>query len=279
MSERMAQPKRTKILHSVGFYILAVVILLLVLFPLLWMLTASFKTNAQILNVKKMFSFEPTLKNYINVFVKYNFKNPILNSFIISFVSTILALILGLPAAYSIGRSQMHLFSGIILMIRIIPAISFLVPWYIMFSKLGLTGTYTALILCHLIVSLPLIIWIMIPYFETLPKELEQSAWIDGCSNCGSFLRIMLPLSAPGILTCGILAFIFSWNNFMFALILSSSKTLTLPLAIYQFISYSNVDWGGIMAASVVITMPIIIISFFLQRYIITGLTAGAVKG
>ncbi len=279
MVERVAQSKRSKLYGSVGFYALVALILLVVLFPLLWMLMASFKTNAQILNVKKMFSFEPTLKNYINVFVKYNFKMPIFNSFLISFVSTVLALLLGLPAAYSIGRSKMRFFSGIILMIRIIPAISFLVPWYIMFSKLGLTGTYSALILCHLIISLPLIIWIMIPYFETLPRELEQSAWIDGCSNFGAFIRIMLPLSAPGVLTCAILAFIFSWNNFMFALILSSSKTLTLPLAIYQFISYSNVDWGGIMAASVVITLPIIIISFFLQRYIITGLTAGAVKG
>ena len=277
--ERVAQSKRRKTHGRIGFYALIALILLVVLFPLLWMLIASFKINAEILNVKRMFSFNPTLKNYMNVFVKYNFKQPIMNSFIISFVSTALALVMGLPAAYSIGRGRMHVFSGIILMIRIIPAISFLVPWYLMFSKLGLSGTYTALILCHLIVSLPLIIWIMIPYFETLPKELEQSAWIDGCSNFGSFMRIMLPLSAPGILTCGILAFIFSWNNFMFALILSSTRTLTLPLAIYQFISYSNVDWGGIMASSVVITLPIIIISFFLQRYIITGLTAGAVKG
>lgn len=279
MNEHIVKSAARKRIGSVAFYLFVLITLLFVLFPLIWMLLASFKTNAQILNVKKMFDFTPTLKNYMNVFVKYNFRSPIWNSFIISFVSTALALVLGLPAAYSIGRNKMHLFSGVILMIRIIPAISFLVPWYIMFSKLKLTGTYTSLILCHLIISLPLIIWIMIPYFETLPKELEQSAWIDGCSNFGSFMRIMLPLSAPGVLTCGILAFIFSWNNFMFALILSSSRTLTLPLAIYQFISYSNVDWGGIMAASVVITMPIIVISFFLQRYIITGLTAGAVKG
>jgi len=274
-----AQSRAKSLRNRILFYALVVAILVGVLFPLCWMLLASFKTNAQILNVKKMFDFAPTLKNFYNVFVKYNFKAPILNSFIISFVSTLIALAMGLPASYSIAREKMHFFSGIILMIRIIPAISFLVPWYTMFSKLHLTGTYTALILCHLIVSLPLIIWIMIPYFETLPKELEQSAWVDGCSKFGAFTRIMLPLASPGILTCGILAFIFSWNNFMFALILSSTKTLTLPLAIYQFISYSNVDWGGIMAASVVITLPIIFISFFLQRYIIAGLTAGAVKG
>ena len=194
-------------------------------------------------------------------------------------VSTVLSLILGLPAAYSIAREKQHLFSGIILMIRIVPAVSFLVPWYILFTNLHLSGTYLSLIICHLIVSLPLIVWIMIPYYETLPQELEQSAYIDGASRFGTFIRIMLPLSTPGILTSGILAFIFSWNNFTFALVLCSSNTTTLPIAIYQFIAYSNVDWGGIMCASVVITLPIIIISFFLQRYIITGLTAGAVKG
>lgn len=129
------------------------------------------------------------------------------------------------------------------------------------------------MIICHLIVSLPTIIWIMIPYFESIPRDLEMAAKIDGASNMGTFCKVMMPLATPGILTAGILAFIFSWNNFMFALILCSNKTTTLPIAIYQFISYSNVNWGGI------ITLPIIIISFFLQRYIITGLTAGAVKG
>lgn len=173
----------------------------------------------------------------------------------------------------------MHVSSGIILMIRIVPAVSFLVPWFLLFSKLHLTGTYLSLIICHLIVSLPTVIWIMIPYFETIPKELEESAYIDGCSKLGAFNRILLPLAVPGILTSAILSFVFSWNNFMFALILCSTKTMTLPMAIYQFISYSNVDWGGIMAASVVITLPIIIISLFLQRYVVAGLTGGAVKG
>ena len=186
---------------------------------------------------------------------------------------------LGLPCAYAIGRAKMHFFSGIILMIRIVPAISFLVPWYLLFTKLGLTGTYTSLIICHFIVSLPTIIWIMIPYFETIPKALEESAKIDGASNFKAFISIMIPLAKPGIFTSGILAFINSWNNFMFAQILCSSRTTTLPIAIYQFISYANINWGGIMAASVIITLPIILISFLLQRHVITGLTAGAVKG
>ncbi len=279
MLDHVAVSKRKRIIQTTLFYLLVIIMLTIVLFPFFWMILASFKINADILNIEKLFSFVPTFKNYISVFIDYNFVKPLVNSFIISFVSTMLALLLGLPAAYAIGRHRMRLFSGIILMIRIIPAISFLVPWYLLFTKLKLTGTYTSLIICHLIVSLPTIIWIMIPYFESIPRDLEMAAKIDGASNMGTFCKVMMPLATPGILTAGILAFIFSWNNFMFALILCSNKTTTLPIAIYQFISYSNVNWGGIMAASVIITLPIIIISFFLQRYIITGLTAGAVKG
>lgn len=279
MPEIRVGSKRKRLVKNVLFYLSVVLILFVLLFPFVWMILASFKKNADILNVEKMINFVPTVKNYISVFVDYDFWKPLKNSAIISVTSTALALLLGLPCAYAIGRARLHVFSGIILTIRIIPAISFLVPWYLLFTKLGLTGTYTSLIICHLIVSLPTIIWIMIPYFETIPKELEESAKVDGSSNINSFLKIMLPLAVPGILTSGILAFVNSWNNFLFALTLSSSRTTTLPIAIYQFISYSNVNWGGIMAASVIITAPIIVISFFLQRYIITGMTAGAVKG
>lgn len=279
MPEIRVGSKRKRLVKNILFYLSVVLILFALLFPFVWMVLASFKINADILNVDKMFDFVPTVKNYISVFVDYDFFKPLKNSAIISVTSTALALLLGLPCAYAIGRAKMHLFSGIILMIRIIPAISFLVPWYLLFTKLRLTGTYTSMIVCHLIVSLPTIIWIMIPYFETIPRELEESAKVDGSSNMNTFLKIMLPLAVPGILTSGILAFVNSWNNFLFALTLSSSRTTTLPIAIYQFISYSNVNWGGIMAASVIITLPIIVISFFLQRYIITGMTAGAVKG
>jgi multiple sugar transport system permease protein len=268
-----------KKVRKTAFYAALAIILICVLFPIVWMFLASFKSNVDILNTKKLFRFVPSLDNYREVFVTYNFLRPVKNSFIVSFFSTLIALFLSLPAAYVVARERQHLASGIILVIRIIPAITFLVPWYIIFNRMNLSGTYTSLILCHLIISLPLITWIMIPYYETIPIELEQSAWIDGCSRMGTFSRIMLPLSAPGILTAAILAFVFSWNNFLFALILCSSKTITMPIAIYQFIGYAEIHWDYMMAASVIITFPIIIISLFLQRYVVTGLTAGAVKG
>ena len=268
-----------RILGSVLFYTFLVIILVCLLFPILWMFLASFKHNVDILNTDKLFIFKPSLENYVEVFVTYDFLKPIKNSFIVGSLSTLIALLLSLPAAYIVAREKQHVVSGIILVIRIIPAITFLVPWYIIFNKIHLSGTYAALIICHLIISLPLITWIMIPYYETIPLELEESAWIDGCSRMGTFSRIMLPLSTPGILTAAILAIVFSWNNFLFALILCSSNTTTLPIAIFQFIGYAEIHWDYMMAASVIITLPIIIISLFLQRYVVTGLTAGAVKG
>lgn len=271
--------KTNKILSKSLFYIILTIILIITAFPFIWMVLASFKSMVDLLNTDKMFIFTPTFQNYIDVFSKYDFLRPILNSLLIGVVSTILSLIMGLPTAYSIAREKQTLFSGIILIIRIIPAISFLVPWYIIFNKLHLTGTYTALILAHLLVSLPLIIWIMIPYYEQMPRELEQAAWVDGCSRLGTFIKIMLPLSTPGILTSAILAFIFSWNNFIFALVLSTNETKTLPTAVFNFISYTEINWSSLMAAAVLITLPILIISMALQRYVIAGLTAGAVKG
>ncbi|TCL74113.1 carbohydrate ABC transporter membrane protein 2 (CUT1 family) [Hydrogenispora ethanolica] len=272
--------KNRKIAFEVTRHILIYLILLVVLFPLIWMVLASFKTQVQIMSVdQNPFQFTPTFKNYVAVFSEYNFLGPIKNSFIIAFLSILYALILGLPAAYAIARFQQKLFGLIILVVRIIPGITFLVPWYILFTQIGLVDTYTALILTHMLVALPFVIWIMIPYFESLPRELEEAAWVDGSSRVGTFFRIILPLSGPGIITSSILSFIFSWNNFMFSLILSGTNTKTLPIAVFSFVSYSQINWGGLMAAAVVITAPILIISLFLQRYIIKGLTAGAVKG
>lgn len=277
MKNRHIKPK--KLCLKTIFWLIVILVMFVNLIPILWMGSASLKTIVDIMNPKKLLVFTPTVKNYIEVFTKYSFAKPIINSLIVSTVSTALACVFGLPAAYSIARYNQKKLSLIILAVRIIPAITFLVPWYIIFSKLKMTGTFTALIMANLLVSLPLIIWIVTPYFSSIPRELEEAAFIDGSSVCNSFLKIMLPLSAPGIFTAAILAFIYSWNNFLFALILSSSSTKTLPMAVFNFISYTSVNWGGLMAAAVVITGPVIVISIALQKYVVSGLTAGAVKG
>lgn len=266
-------------LASLLFYAGLALILLIVCFPFIWMVLASFKTQVQIMSMDKLFVFEPIASNYMTVFNDYEFVKPIANSLIVGVASTLLAILLGLPAAYSISRYKQTMLGLVILMVRFIPGITFLIPWYVIFSKLGLVDTHFALALSHLLINLPFIIWIMIPYFDSLPKELEEAAIVDGSSILGLFLRIIVPLSVPGIITASLLSFIFSWNNLVFSMALAGGDTQTLPLAIFNFISYAAIDWGALMAAAVLITVPILVISLLTQRFIIQGLTAGAVKG
>lgn len=271
--------KTKRKLERILFYIVLAPILFMVAFPFVYMVLSSLKNNVDIFNPAKTFHFIPTIKNYIAVFNRYNFGRPLLNTIWISASSTFFSLILGVPAAYSIARYKQRTFSTAILAIRVIPGIAFLVPWYLIFTKLGLSGSYTSLILCQMLISLPYIVWIMIPTFEALPRELEESAKVDGCITISAFFRIMLPVSLPGLITATILVFISAWNNFLFGMILGSATTKPLAVAILGFISNNDVNWGGLMAACCVITFPVIVITLILQKYIIAGLTAGAVKG
>lgn len=271
--------KQMKTISTILFYILLIVILAVMLFPFVWMLLASFKTQVQIMSTNQLFFFQPITDNYKTVFNQYEFIKPIMNSLIIGVSSTLLSLLLGLPAAYSISRYKQNLLGVVILMVRFIPGITFLIPWFLIFSNLGLVDTHFALSLSHLLINLPFVIWIMIPYFDSLPRELEEAAIVDGSTILGLFVRIIIPLSVPGIITASLLSFIFSWNNLVFSMALAGGNTVTLPLAIFNFISYALIDWGALMAAAVIITIPILIISLITQRFIIQGLTAGAVKG
>ncbi|MEU4677637.1 carbohydrate ABC transporter permease [Micromonospora sp. NPDC023737] len=257
---------------------LAVVVIGL-LAPLLWMITASLKTNVDIYDTGKAFAFSPTLDNYANVLQRANYVQFIGNSLWVAFAATVLSLILGVPAAYSMSRFNMRRSALVVLMARVIPGVSLLVPWYYVFSNLRMVGGFSVLILSHMFVSLPLIVYIMMGYFDGLPTELEEAALVDGLTHIGAFRRITMPLSVPGIATAGILSFIFSWNNFMFALVLSGADTKTLPVAIFDFVGYASIDWGGLMAAATVVTLPIMVIALFVQKYVVSGLTAGATKG
>jgi multiple sugar transport system permease protein len=275
-----AQQRRLhRALLSALRYAAIAIVLFIFLMPFLWMLLSSFKTQVDITNTRNIFNFTPTLENYQNVFQQYEFLRYLLNSFAVAALSTLFSLILGLPAAYAIARFRLQWLGVILLTARIVPGITFLIPWFIIFSRLGLIGTLVPLVLSHMLVGLPFIAWIMIAFYEELPIELEESAKIDGATPIGAFLRVALPLSMPGVITSAIVAFIFSWNNFMFSLVLADDKTRTLPIAIFNFLTYASVDWGGLMAAAVVITLPVLIITLFVQRYIVRGLTAGATKG
>jgi len=288
MSTRLAiaptQVLRTKLPLTFGGFARFLAIVAMILFfigPIAWMVMASLKFNVQIYDSSQAFIFTPTLANYDTVFnpSRGNYIQFIWNSFFVASVATGLSLILAVPAAYSMSRFVMGKSATLVLLARIIPGVSLLVPWYFIFAQLRVTGGYLPLVLAHMFVSLPLILYIMMSFFQQLPEELEESGQVDGLTAIGAFLRISLPLSIPGIATATILSFIFSWNNFMFALVLSGPRTKTLPVAVFDFIGYASIDWGALMAASVVVTTPIMLIALFTQRYIVTGLTAGATKG
>ena len=262
-----------------GYAVLLAIVLLAFLAPFVWMILNSLKTPLQISQTPPDLVFTPTLANYANVFGSQDFLTYMRNSALVAGGSTLFALALGLPAAYSIARYRQRTLSTAILVARIVPGITFLIPWFILFRQLHLVDTFLALILTHMLVGLPFIVWVMIPFFEAIPRELDEAARVDGCSIPSAFARVILPLSGPGVFSASILAFIFSWNNFMFSIVLATNSTKTLPVAIYNFISYAQIDWGGLMAAAVVITVPVLVLALVTQRFIVRGLTAGAIKG
>lgn len=271
----MRQSRTQKTIYA----LLNLIVLFVFLFPFLWMLSASFKTQIQVLSPDYLFAFTPTIKNYVAVFTKYDYLQFIWNTFLIAALSTFGSLFLGLPAAYGVAKYKMPVFGFTVLVAKIIPGITYLVPWYILFNKMHLIDTFLGMILAHMVIGLPFIMWVMIPFFEEFPKEVEESAWIDGSSKLRTFYQMVLPISMPGIITSSLLSFIFSWNNFMFSLVLAGEKTKTLPLAIFNFMSNTSINWGALMAAACIITLPVIIIAVVAQKYVVSGLSAGAVKG
>jgi len=276
---RPGRPRRWRRWLSGGLLYAGVALVILpFMFIFLWMLLSSLKTNVQQTAWPPLLIFKPTLGNYPLVFQRVPFVSYAVNSVVVSVSATVLGLILGLPAAYSIARWKQSRLAIAILTSRMVPWISFLLPWYLLFTRAGMIDTYAALILTHLIITMPMTIWLMIAFFEDLPRELEDAALIDGCSRLGVFLRVCLPLASPGIVASAILCLIYSWNNFIFALILAGRKTMTLPVAVYSFMSYNEVNWGGITAAATLIVLPVLVLTFGIQRYLIKGLALGGVK-
>lgn len=247
--------------------------------PVVWMIAAALKTNVQVTDPTVGLIFSPTLDNFRNILADGEILRSMGNSLIVGLASTAFSVVIAVPAAWAVGRFSMQRTGSVVLVARIVPAVSLLVPWYYLFAQVGLVGTYTVLILSHMFVSVPLILWIMIGFFEGLPVELEEAARTDGLTAFGAFWRIALPLAAPGTATASVLAFIFSWNNFMFALILADENTKTMPVTLFSFISYASTDWGGLMAAAALMTVPVVLAAVFGQKYLVAGLTAGATKG
>jgi multiple sugar transport system permease protein len=269
----------TKRLKALFIWVTIIIILVAFLFPIYWMVLSSLKTQIENLSYPPSFFFEPTTKNYEVIFVRENYLKYIQNSVIVALGSVIFSLLLGIPAAYSIVHFNQRRVALFLLLGRILPGVSVLIPWFVVYARLKLIDTYIGVIMAHMIQVFPLVTWLMITYFSEIPSSLHDQGMIDGCSIYGILQKIILPLSTPGLATAAILAFIFSWNNFMFSLVFAQSQTMTLPIAAYKFIGYGEIDWGGITAAATVITLPVMVLGLVIQRWVVQGLTLGALKG
>jgi multiple sugar transport system permease protein len=256
-------------------------VLFVLLLPFLWLLQMSFKSNDLILQFPPPLIFKPTLENYTSLW-QSAFSASFVNSLLSASFSTGFALLLGVPAAYALskwaGRGRQAL-SFAILVTRMAPPIAFTIPFFLFYRWIGLLDTIIGLVLVYSSFNLPLVIWMMQPFFETVPVSLEEAALVDGAPIRTVFLRIALPMVAPGIAATAILSFLYAWNDFFFALILTRTNARTAPVAVVNFMNYEGWEWGKIAAGGSLVMAPVLIFSLAVRRYLVSGLTAGAVKG
>lgn len=246
----------------------------------LWMLSLSLKNELDNTAWPPVFiPRPPTLANFIDVFEKNDFLTYTINSVIVSFSATGLALLFGVPAAYGIAKSKATKAAALILIARVTPGLSYLIPLFLMFQWLGLIGTLVPLVITHLVITVPIVVWVMIGFFEGLPGELEEAALMDGATIWQAFVFVAMPLARPGITVAMILAFIFSWNNFIFGVVLAGRSTRTLPVAVYNVLTFEQISWGPLAAAALIVTAPVLLLTLLMQKEIVAGLTAGGVKG
>jgi multiple sugar transport system permease protein len=246
----------------------------------LWMLSLSLKNEVDNMSFVPVFiPNPPTLNNFIEVFERNDFLTYTINSVIVSFGATGLALLMGVPAGFGIAKAKAHRVAALIMIARVTPGLSYLIPLFLMFQWIGLTGSLAPLVITHLVITVPIVVWVMIGFFEGLPPDLEEAALVDGATIWQAFYHIAMPLARPGIVVAMILAFIFSWNNFIFGVVLAGRATRTLPVAVYNVISFEQVSWGPLAAAALLVTLPVLLLTLLMQKEIVAGLTAGGVKG
>lgn len=260
------------------------VFLIVVIFPFYWQVVTSFKDPRDIsLMPTELWPSRFSLEFFESVFVNHNFAMYLKNSIVVAVGAMAITILLAFPAAYAFSRINFKFkkfVKNFILLSNMFPIIAIVTPMFIIFKNLKLINTYAGLIVPSVIITLPMAIWTLIAFIEKLPYELEEAAQVDGCNLFQSIIRIILPLTAPGLFTTAIIAFITAWNEFMFALILVTRDEMrTVPVAISMFPGQFTVPWGDMAAASIVATVPIVIVVLICQKKIVAGLTSGAVKG
>ncbi len=277
-----------RMLVKIPFWLLIAVIFVYALFPFYWAIRSAFTPEAQLFATPlKYFPSHPTLANFRGALSASFFQDALINSTIVAGSVTLLSLVIGSLAAYALGRFRFRGRAGVLylmLSMTIFPQIAILGALYTMINSFHLYDKLGALILSYLIFTLPFTVWVLTSFMRALPGDLEEAAYVDGATPLQVFYKVLLPLIAPGLVTTGLLAFIAAWNEYLYALsFIQSPGHYTVPLAITSFVSPSGsafqVPWGQIMAATVIVTLPLITATLVLQRRILAGLTAGAVKG
>jgi multiple sugar transport system permease protein len=281
-----------KTLHVILLSILVLLVLIFIYLPVAWLVISSISTRSELLSTPiHWIPQQPTLQNYINIIfpaqgtseVAKTFRITLWNSLLVASSVTVIALVFGSLASYALVRLRFPFQRSMLIGIlgtRMIPEISLVIPLYLFATRFGLFNSPSILIITYLSFALPFAIWLMAAFFDTIPVELEDAARIDGCNRIETLWKIIMPISAPGLVSTGLFVFLTAWDEFFFALILTSTiNAKTVPVAIAEFTGRYVVDVGGMMTGGVLAAIPPVLLSLIFQRYIVSGLTAGAVKG
>jgi multiple sugar transport system permease protein len=262
-------------------HVLVFALVIAIMFPFLWLLIMSVKPKADMFAWPPKLFFKPTLEHYVGLW-SGDFPKSFVNSLITSVGSTLIAMVMGVPAAYALSRMPAktgNRMSLLILASRMAPPIAFTIPYFLVYRYIHLLDTRIGLILIYLTFNLSLVIWLMRSFFDQIPRSLEEASWIDGAGYWQSFVRIILPMTGPGLAATAILCFLYSWNDFFFALILTRTEATTAPVAVVNFMNYEGWEWGKIAAGGTMVMLPVLIFSIIVRKFLISGMSAGAVKG
>jgi len=273
--------KRNSFIISIYFFVFF--ILILTLFPVIWLFLLSLKTQLQAFTYPPLFFFKPTFKHYYEVVVASDFLKFFTNSLLISLGEVALSMLIGVPAAYAFRRAQLRFRRGIItwtLAARMLPAMVYVIPFFYVYTRwVRLIDTRLGLIIVYLVFNLPIVVWTMDGFFAQMPRALEEAAKMDGASTFQTFLHIVLPLSTTGLVATSIIVFMWCWNEFIFALVLTRRRALTAAIAIVNFMAYEGIEWGSLAAGAMIVLIPVILFSIMVRKYLATAVLGGALKG
>ena len=263
-------------------YLLTALLVIIFLFPWLWVFSLGFKTRTEIMSPTIVWIWQPTLENFVTVLITKGYWRLILNSLIVAVSAVSLCIVIGVPTAYAFSRFPIpgkESWFYMILTFRMAPAVVLALPLYIIFSRVQLLGTYGAPILAHCTFTLPFVIWLMRSFFNDIPREIDDAAMSDGYSRAGAFFHAVLPLVKSGVVAVALFSIIFSWNEFLYGLILTSDVTRPVASQIPSLIRPHGTLWGEVCALATTASIPVAILIFALQRHLVRGLSFGAVKG